>query len=262
MQRISRAPVLSAILRRDSCWIIESPRSPGGLHDLGQAPALRLGQRTRLDDADDVADLRLVLLVVRVELDAAPDDLLVALVRADQLDLDDDRLVHRARDDDATALLAPATVMLRLRLADDRLALSARGGATARLLRAQAARQPLPLLLRLGLGRRSRFLGGGLFSGRRLYRGLLYGLRFLSSRFLDRSLGFHRGLLTRLRRSRSLLNLFFVFLVLAHEAVFAFSASRSLTAVRIRAISRFASFRRAWLSIAPVTDWKRRLNSS
>src|SRR5205823_11121741 len=151
MQRISRAPVLSAILRRDSCWIIESPRSPGGLHDLGQAPALRLGQRTRLDDADDVADLRLVLLVVRMELDAAPDDLLVALVRADQLDLDDDRLVHRARDDDATALLAPATVVLGLRLADDRLALSARGGATARFLRAQAARQPLPLLLRLGL---------------------------------------------------------------------------------------------------------------
>src|SRR5437764_3247583 len=179
MQRISRAPVLSAILRRDSCWIIESPRSPGGLHDLGQAPALRLGQRTRLDDADDVADLRLVLLVVRVELDAAPNDLLVALVRAAQLDLDDDRLVHRARDDDATALLAPATVVLRLRLADDRLALSARGGATARLLRAQAARQPLPLLLRLGLGRRSRFLGGRLFSGRR-------GRRFLSRRLLSR----------------------------------------------------------------------------
>src|SRR5436305_4271724 len=211
MQRISRAPVLSAILRRDSCWIIESPRSPGGLHDLGQAPALRLGQRTRLDDADDVADLRLVLLVVRVELDAAPDDLLVALVRADQLDLDNDRLVHRARDNDATALLAPTTVVLGLRLADDRLALSARGGATARLLRAQAARQPLPLLLRLGLGRRSRYLGGRLFSGGRLLgrrllgsgfvRGGLFSDRLLSRRLLSRRL-LSRRLLSRRLLSR------------------------------------------------------------
>src|SRR5439155_9703261 len=43
---------------------------------------------------------------------------------------------------------------------------------------------------------------------------------------------------------------------------FAASASRSLTTVRIRAISRFVSFRRALFSSAPVTDWKRRLNSS
>src|ERR1700694_4597048 len=32
--------------------------------------------------------------------------------------------------------------------------------------------------------------------------------------------------------------------------------------VKIRAISRFASFRRAGFSSAPVADWKRRLNSS
>src|SRR6185437_1019970 len=74
-----------------------------GLHDFGEAPVLRLRERTRLDDAHDVADLRGVLLVVRVELRRTPDDLLVARVRLDRVDLDDDRLVHRARDDDASA---------------------------------------------------------------------------------------------------------------------------------------------------------------
>src|SRR6185437_9525637 len=43
---------------------------------------------------------------------------------------------------------------------------------------------------------------------------------------------------------------------------FAASDSRWWTTVRIRAISRFASFRRAVFSSAPVTDWNRRLNSS
>src|SRR5581483_12085592 len=38
------------------------------LHDLGEPPVLRLRQRPRLDDADDVADTGGVLLVVRVEL--------------------------------------------------------------------------------------------------------------------------------------------------------------------------------------------------
>src|SRR5262249_21420430 len=39
-------------------------------------------------------------------------------------------------------------------------------------------------------------------------------------------------------------------------------ASRSMRTVRMRAISRFASFSRALFSSAPVADWKRRLNSS
>src|SRR5438045_1464541 len=119
MQRISRAPVLSATRSRDSCWITGRPpcrscppaaksergkdagsphrdalQRAGGcemgggrpsllrhLDDLGQAPALRLGDRARLDDADDVTDLGGVLLVVRVELDRAADDLLVLGVR-------------------------------------------------------------------------------------------------------------------------------------------------------------------------------------
>src|SRR4051794_11507709 len=113
---------------------------------------LRRGQRAGLDDADDIADVRGVLLVVRVELHAAPDDLLVALVRGDHVDLDDDRLVHCARDDNAAALLTPAALVLGLRLADDGLALTGRSCAgRPRLLRAEAARKTLALLLRLGL---------------------------------------------------------------------------------------------------------------
>src|SRR5438105_14873635 len=162
MQRSSRAPVLSATRRRDSCWITEPhhlcrscpmgtqaggwqgrrarsylertgatedaashrPARPSGcelcgwrgslgrFHHLGEAPVLRLRERARLDDPDDVPHLRLVLLVVRVELRRPADDLLVARVRLDRVDLDDDRLVHRARDDDAAPLLSPAALVL------------------------------------------------------------------------------------------------------------------------------------------------------
>src|SRR5579884_2098259 len=160
MQSSSRAPVLSATRRRDSCWIIErhlpcnscagtarteqrkdagsvrgyKPRTRprtrrcdssqpypacegrGGcrsfsdLDDLGEAPALRPRQRPRLDDADGVADVRRVLLVVRVELHAAPDHLLVLGMRLDQVDLDDDRLVALVGDDDAAPLLVAAAL--------------------------------------------------------------------------------------------------------------------------------------------------------
>src|SRR6185437_15306094 len=120
MQSSSRAPVLSATFRRVSCWITESA-SPGCLDDLGEPPALRLRQRTCLDDADDVADVRLVGLVVRVERARTPDDLLVLRVRLEDVDLHDDRLVHCARDDPALALLAPATLVVGLLQADDRL---------------------------------------------------------------------------------------------------------------------------------------------
>src|SRR5581483_1824976 len=71
-----------------------------------------------------------------------------------------------------------------------------------------------------------------------------------------------RGLFHRLRLRRSLLNCLVVLFLLTHEVAFAFSASRSFTTVRMRAISRFASRSRAEFSSAPVTDWKRRLNSS
>src|SRR5919197_1137836 len=137
MQRISRAPVLSATRSRDSCWITDGllsygPRPSGpdtsdrwssfsNLDDLGEPPVLRLRERPRLDYADDVADLRLVPLVVRVELHRAPDHLLVARVGARRFDADDDRLVHRRRDDDAAALLPLPALALRLRRPRDRL---------------------------------------------------------------------------------------------------------------------------------------------
>src|SRR2546423_15613402 len=119
MHRSSGAPVVSATRRRDSCWIMALPRR---LHDFGQAPVLLLREWARLDDADEIAHLRLVLLVVRVELRRAADDLLVARVRLERVDLDDDRLVHRAGDDHAAPLLPAAAVVLGLRQPDDRLA--------------------------------------------------------------------------------------------------------------------------------------------
>src|SRR6478672_7503368 len=119
MQSSSRAPVLSATLRRVSCWI--TAPLPRLLHDLREPPALRLRERARLHDADGVADAGRVLLVVRVELDRATDDLLVLGMALDHVDLDDDRLVALVGDD-AAALLAPAELGLRLRRAGDRLA--------------------------------------------------------------------------------------------------------------------------------------------
>src|SRR6185503_748975 len=122
MQSNSRAPVLSATRTLDSCWITLLRH----LEDLSEPPALRLRQRARLDDADDVAGLRLVLLVVGVELLRAPDDLLVLRVRLDRIDANDDRLVHRRRNDDAAALLVAAPLGFRFREPSDGLALACR----------------------------------------------------------------------------------------------------------------------------------------
>src|SRR5256885_557551 len=135
------------------------PSSARLLHDLGQAPRLRLRERPRLDDADDVADVRLVLLVVRVELRRAADDLLVLRVRLHRVDADDDRLVHRARDDDTAALLAAAAIALGLRQPRDRLPLGRALAPRLRMLVALHARQALALLLRPGNGG-----SGGLFA--------------------------------------------------------------------------------------------------
>src|SRR5256714_997726 len=135
--------------------------SPSGLRDLRQSPVLRLRERPRLDDAHDVADLRLVALVVRVELRRAADDLLVARVRLDRVDLHHDRLVHRARDDDAAALLAAAALVLGLRQARDRLARLRALAPRPRARRTLRAREALALPLRLGRRRRLRSLGRG-----------------------------------------------------------------------------------------------------
>src|SRR4051812_11633816 len=177
MQSSSRAPVLSATLSLDSCWIM--PPLPRLLDDLREAPVLGLRERPRLDDADDVARACLVPLVVRVELHRAPDDLLVLRVQLDHVDLDDDRLVALVRDDDAAALLPPPALDLGLLAAHDRLALRRLLARRLRPLppvRARYVPARLRLLLprrvlrgsvRRGLGRRR--VGR---AGLRLYRGL------------------------------------------------------------------------------------------
>src|SRR6185503_6987183 len=93
----------------------------------------------------DVTDVRLVLLVVSVELLRAADHLLVARVDLDHVDLDDDGLVHRARDDDAAPLLAAAAFAVGLRQPDDRPTLC---GALALGLRALPAKRPRDVLAR------------------------------------------------------------------------------------------------------------------
>src|SRR5215212_6742250 len=157
MQRISRAPVLSATRKRDSCWITDGllPYGPRGtrssfgyLDNLGQAPVLRLGQRSGLDDPDDISHLGLILLVVGVEPGRAADDLLVLRMRLHRIDAHDDGLVHRARDDNTPTLLAASPRMLGLGLARDRLALGRPLAPRLRMPMAQRARQPLPLFLR------------------------------------------------------------------------------------------------------------------
>src|SRR5919107_4298578 len=136
MQRISFAPVLSATLSRDSCWIIGfllvvAPvlKRPGGrlsltelssgsgaaaprvvllglLEDLDDAPALGGRQRTGLHDPDPVADAALVLLVVRLQLAGAAQDLAVQRVLDAVLDGDDHGLLHLVADHQALTHLA------------------------------------------------------------------------------------------------------------------------------------------------------------
>src|SRR5437764_8062815 len=110
MTRSSFAPELSATLTRVSCWTTLSRL----LHDLEHAPALLLGDRPRLGDADEVADTALVLGVVDLETRALLDRLAVQAVGLRGADLDDDGLVHLVADHGAEADLASAAC-LRLR---------------------------------------------------------------------------------------------------------------------------------------------------
>src|SRR5207249_9379959 len=105
MTRSSFAPELSATLSRVSCWTM---RLLGLLHDLEHAPALLLGERPRLGDADEIAHAALVLLVVDLEPGALLHCLAVQPVRLGRAHLDDDRLVHLVGDHRAEADLAPA----------------------------------------------------------------------------------------------------------------------------------------------------------
>src|SRR3569833_362576 len=152
MQRISFAPVLSATLSRDSCWITSTPDfsrrfsfEPGGfdpqslggdchlpgtasaarcaaavrpllglLKDLHDTPALRGGQRAGLHQPDPVADATGVGLVVRLVLRRTADDLAVQSVLDAVLDGDHSGLVHLVADHETLADLAVAPRLLRL----------------------------------------------------------------------------------------------------------------------------------------------------
>src|SRR3546814_543388 len=105
MHSTSLAPLLSATRRRVSCWIIGAPLL-GPLDDLEQAPALVLGQRAGLHDADAVALAGVVDLVMADVALGARHGLAVARVGLAGLDLHDDGLVHLRGGDDALADLA------------------------------------------------------------------------------------------------------------------------------------------------------------
>src|SRR5207253_10479214 len=102
MQRSSLAPLLSATLSTVSCWII----SPRLLDDFGDAPALLLGQGSRLDDAHAVADAAGGSLVMRLVAACVPYYLLVQGMRFRVPHEHDHRLLHLAADHDALAHLA------------------------------------------------------------------------------------------------------------------------------------------------------------
>src|ERR1700722_7074061 len=105
MQSSSRAPLLSATLSTDSCWII----SASLLQHFGDAPAGFLGDRARLDDAYAIADANRVRLVVDLEAPGMADDLLVERVRLEVLHHHDHGLLHLVAHDHAVARLAART---------------------------------------------------------------------------------------------------------------------------------------------------------
>src|SRR5471030_3201611 len=110
MQRISRAPLLSATLRTDSCWIISARL----LQNFRHAPARLFRDRAGLDDANAIADTARVLLVMHFEAPRVADDLLVERVRLEGLHHDDDGLLHLVAHDHAVARLAARARGLRL----------------------------------------------------------------------------------------------------------------------------------------------------
>src|SRR5438477_7086314 len=75
--------------------------SPAARDDVLDAPALLGGERTRLLDLDDVADLAVVHAVVREEARRPLLEAAVARVLDEARHLDDDGLLHLVRDDGA-----------------------------------------------------------------------------------------------------------------------------------------------------------------
>src|SRR6478609_6346756 len=80
MHRICFAPVLSATLSRDSCWIMVCLLLLRLLEDLHHAPALGRAEGAGLHDQDTISDAAVVLLVVGLELAGAAQHLAVQRV--------------------------------------------------------------------------------------------------------------------------------------------------------------------------------------
>src|SRR3954451_13471457 len=90
--RASRPAYSYADVLRDTA--LEGRSLLGLLQDLDQPPPLGGRRRPGLHDLHPVTDARDVLLVVRLQLAGAPDDLAVEAVLHTVLDLDDDGLLH------------------------------------------------------------------------------------------------------------------------------------------------------------------------
>src|SRR5262245_48193175 len=107
------APLLSATSRMDRIWItrllLDRPRN-----DLDDLPALVPRDRAVLHDLDAVADLELVLLVVRLVTEVVANVLLVDGVARAPDDLDDDRLVHLVGHDLAEQAAAERVRLVRV----------------------------------------------------------------------------------------------------------------------------------------------------
>src|SRR5690606_41719993 len=106
MQRSFFAPVLSATLTTDSCWIIlaHPPRRRGRpllrlANDADDAPPLLPAQRSGFHNAHYIANPARVFLVMGMELFRPPHRAPVQRVPLERLDGLDHRLVHLVRYD-------------------------------------------------------------------------------------------------------------------------------------------------------------------
>ena len=294
MQSTSRAPVLSATLSRDSCWITD-----GALQDLYEAPALGAAERPALDHAHGVAHVGVVGLVVRVQRGRGADDLPVAPV-----------LARRCRSRTVIVLSAlsetttPWRIFARPAVARRVGAVRPRGGGASRRSRRRRGRRCgcVALLRRASArsaARSSSERGGraspcapsaracgapwgescssgsaGLGGPPRRARGRRLGGRLLGLRLLGgaaprppaprprapRRVPPRRASRASLPRSRSLRVSAICRLCL--RISISTSMPRCRATVSARARSRFACFSRAVFSSCPVACWKRRLNTS
>ena len=88
----------------------------GALDDLDQPPVLILGNGACLHNQHLIADIALVLLVVRLELNGVLDDLFIQRMLFAAFDRDDDRLVHFIGNDLADSGFSERSIRIHLNL--------------------------------------------------------------------------------------------------------------------------------------------------